>query len=280
MLPVAVGAHRGMHVAPLGPLAVDARPVQVLDLPVAVPAGAGDVEVVGGALRPARGQDAVGVPSRPVAVGADRDGGVPLRKQLAVHRGLEQVHHPLQLQVVVPGQVQVVVAGPAGARLVPAGHHGLGVRGGEDLVGPVAVPASGEVLGLAQVHEPVGHELVPLLLVAAGARHRGQIVRMGKLEHVPVAIGALHARVDGVLEHVVGDGGDVGFGTVVAQHAVRIGERCDLQLCVRRGDESQRQEEDRDEDGRTHGPLPLSLPSMSPRSGVPYSSEISAGRGR
>ena len=150
VLTVAVGAHRRIGLSPIHQLAVDALSKVALDTLVALAAGPRDVEVVDARFCEPGREDLVRRASRGVAVVAARRHVDPAPGRLAVDRSRVDLYRVVDENVVLGGDVEVLVASTAG--LGEVGGVDRRAFGGrrQDVVVAVAVGAVWHVLAGAQ----------------------------------------------------------------------------------------------------------------------------------
>ena len=123
MLTMAIGTHRGVGLAPGHQPPVDPFPVVILDPRVALAAGERNVEVIDARVGEPRGEDAVRRSIRGVAVVAARSDIDATPCGLTVHRCLVDLDRMIDQNLVLRGEVEVLVTGSAGLGQVDRVGH-------------------------------------------------------------------------------------------------------------------------------------------------------------
>ncbi len=208
VLPVAVRADRRVRLAAGDELPVDPLPEVVLDPAVALAAGLGDVEVVDRGLAEAGGQDLVRGPLGGVAVVAGRRDVHAALGRLAVHAALVDLDRVVDQDVVLPRDVQVLVALAAGLRELRGVRGRLPRARGQDAVRAVAVRALGQIAVQLALAAAVGDVLGCRIIMAlrAGIAPDGEPVLLHVRDRaaIGVAVHALEPLVGRMLD-VVGE---------------------------------------------------------------------------
>jgi len=151
----------------------------------------------------------------------------------------------LEADVLLLGEVLVLVAVAAGGRQVQGVDGRLLVVDAEDVMGAVAVPAIRHARILAHDAQPMDDVDLPLVGMTAAAIHAGELIFMGQLHDVGVAIGAIEVRVDAPRQLRRRNFGRIAAGALVAVQALAALDRSSA------GDQAAEAEQAEHRDGGT-----------------------------